>query len=283
MCAVRLHPIVRTPRTLSGSTGTAQVSLADDTLQLEIRRILEGDRAWSAYALADLCPPWNEQSRWLLGKDSVVLIYSGLRPPILFAHGEPHGLTALFAQLESGNYWYTLRPTDYALFGNRMQADTRSDMWRMRLVDFQPHHNEQVEALGTGHLVALEQLYGEHADQPDAFLERQLTHGIYYGIWEAGRLVSAAGTHVLCSETGVAAIGNVFTDPSRRGRGYATMATSAVVADLLSVGIESVVLNVEMQNNSAVKLYRRLGFMPYCGFYEGTARVSATHSEGANV
>ena len=43
-----------------------------------------------------------------------------------------------------------------------------------------------------------------------------------------GALVAVAGTHLVSDTYGVAAIGNVFTHPDYRGRGYATLATGAV-------------------------------------------------------
>jgi hypothetical protein len=47
------------------------------------------------------------------------------------------------------------------------------------------------------------------------------------------RFVALAETHVGTSAFGVAVVGNVFTHPDTRGRGYASMVTSAVVAALL--------------------------------------------------
>ncbi len=83
--------------------------------------------------------------------------------------------------------------------------------------------------------------------------------------------MAAAGPHLVSPTYGVAAVGNVFTHPDYRGRGYGTLTTSAVVAELLGLGMRDVVLNVEQANAVAVRLYERLGFERYCPFLEGPA------------
>ncbi|MFQ5923196.1 MAG: GNAT family N-acetyltransferase [Anaerolineales bacterium] len=59
--------------------------------------------------------------------------------------------------------------------------------------------------------------------------------------------------------------------PDHRRRGYGIKATAALIEHLVDLGIEAIVLNVEMANRPAIDMYRNLGFIPYCGFYEGIA------------
>jgi predicted GNAT family acetyltransferase len=82
-----------------------------------------------------------------------------------------------------------------------------------------------------------------------------------------GNLVSAGGTHIVAPTYGIAAVGNVFTLPPYRGRGYATTCTSAVVRELLGRSLE-VVLNVARSNQRAVRIYERLGFREHGPFVE---------------
>ena len=84
-------------------------------------------------------------------------------------------------------------------------------------------------------------------------------------------MVAAAGTHLISPTYGVAAVGNIFTHPGCRSRGYATAATSAVVAELQSRGIRDIVLNVSQENAAAIRIYERLGFERYCPFFDGMA------------
>jgi predicted GNAT family acetyltransferase len=92
---------------------------------------------------------------------------------------------------------------------------------------------------------------------------------MFYGIWDGGTLVAAAGTHVWSPAEGVAAIGNVFTRPDCRGRGYATRCTAAVMVEALRAGMDVVILNVRDGNTPAIHIYEKLGFQRYCMFWEG--------------
>jgi ribosomal protein S18 acetylase RimI-like enzyme len=237
-----------------------------------ILSILESDRSWCAYALADLAPPWREQSDWsVLGK-SLLLVYRGLSPPVLFGTGEPDQLGALFENLSPGQYWYTLRPTDFSLMQGRVDEFSRARMWRMRLVDDSfKRWIGPAARLEKNHLNQIEQLYAGHADRPDAYLPDQVEHGIYYGVYDDEALLAVAGTHVVDRHQGVAAVGNIFTLPHHRRRSYGIKATAAVLERLVELDIETIVLNVEMSNQPAIEMYLNLGFMPYCGFYEGIA------------
>jgi predicted GNAT family acetyltransferase len=65
-----------------------------------------------------------------------------------------------------------------------------------------------------------------------------LEHGIYYGAYVygayvAGTLVAAAGTHAISRHHRIAAIGNVCTHLTHRGRGLATATTGAVAQALV--------------------------------------------------
>lgn len=243
---------------------------------LAVRSILETDRAWCAYALADLEPNYATSCEWLAGERSVVLIYSGLTPPVLFAHGPAQEVSALFARVPAGDYQYGLQATDRAGLRERLNASSEKRMWRMALKpgDFDHGSAEGAERLDASNLGEILALFDDHSDRPDAFHERQLQDGAFFGARSAGGLVSVAGTHVIAPAPGVAAIGNVFTRPDVRGQGLATKVTAAVVADLLRRHLRTVVLNVAMDNEPALHCYRRLGFWPYVGYYEGVGRLT---------
>ena len=81
-----------------------------------------------------------------------------------------------------------------------------------------------------------------------------------------GRLVAAAGTHVVSPTARLAVVGNVLTHIDYRGRGFATAVTSAVTAELLR-SCDQVVLNVRSDNPPAINAYRRLG-LPEHGRFE---------------
>jgi ribosomal protein S18 acetylase RimI-like enzyme len=98
-----------------------------------------------------------------------------------------------------------------------------------------------------------------------------IAEGVYHGIRVAGRLVSAAGTHVVSPEARLGVVGNVMTHADYRGRGYATAVTGAVTAELLRF-CDQVVLNVRADNPPALQAYRRLGYREHVRFEERLVR-----------
>jgi ribosomal protein S18 acetylase RimI-like enzyme len=94
-----------------------------------------------------------------------------------------------------------------------------------------------------------------------------IAEGVYYGIRVGGRLVAAAGTHVVSPQARLAVVGNVLTHIDYRGRGYATAVTGAVTAELLRT-CDQVALNVRSDNPPALQAYRRLGYIEHVRFEE---------------
>jgi predicted GNAT family acetyltransferase len=94
-----------------------------------------------------------------------------------------------------------------------------------------------------------------------------------------GRLISAAGTHVLSHDARLAVVGNVMTHPDYRGRGFAKQVTSAVTQELLRT-CDQVVLNVRSDNPPAIAAYAALGFREHIRFEERLAhrRISSWDS-----
>jgi len=244
----------------------------------EVRRRLERDRAWSAFSLADLDPPYAQHAIWFGPQrgDSVVLVYGAYDPPIVFCQGEPEECEAILAepQVASRTAGAYLNVTD-RLLPIAERAFATSELRRMcrMLLHLDrpdtPAHAAAV-ALGPDDLTSLQTLY---ADEPPAFfLPTQLKDGVYFGVRESGRLVAVAGTHVVSTSGSVGAIGNVYTRPDCRGRGLAAAVTGAVARELRRRGIATVVLNVVDSNAPARRVYERLGFVEYCVFHEGVAR-----------
>jgi ribosomal protein S18 acetylase RimI-like enzyme len=246
-----------------------------DTL-IRVREILESDPLWCAYAIADTCPPYQAAARWIFEADSVILRYGGLEPPILFAHGDPARVQRLFAEVSPGIYQYSLMAAHFDRVKARLKPQSRQRMWRMALDSDAFPGSEPLETivpLTPEDSVQVAELFDRHPDKPDAYHESQLSYGINYGYLENSRLRCVAGTHVLCLEKGVAAIGNVFTHPAYRNRGLARKTIAALIQALLGRGIRTIVLNVGMDNAPALRCYEHLGFMPHCGYYEGVVEV----------
>ncbi|HEY70970.1 MAG TPA: GNAT family N-acetyltransferase [Anaerolineae bacterium] len=242
----------------------------------EIKLLLERDRDWCAYALADLYPPHARHSHWYTDRDAVLLIYRGLQPPILFGHGDGAQMRRLFDSVPPDTYQYGLLPDHLALLEKRLERERESVMWRMALAQDQfpgMRVDDDVVALEIGDLRELLDLFDGHPDQPDSFDESQLAGGFFFGIRAEGKLLAVAGTHVVSPITGVAALGNIFTHPAWRRRGYSRRVTAALVDALLRRDFRTIVLNVAQDNHAALGIYRNLGFWPVCGYHEGVGHL----------
>ena len=86
-----------------------------------------------------------------------------------------------------------------------------------------------------------------------------MADGIYFGVRVRGRLVAAAGTHVINPREQIAVVGNVMTHIDYRGHDLAKIVTSAVTTELLD-RLTDVALNVHADNEPAVAAYTRLGY-----------------------
>lgn len=246
------------------------------TEKQEILAFLESDRLYAAYAIGDLEPHLYVQSAWYGASEggrlrALALLFRGLALPALFLMGEPAGLGAILANgLRPRRAYLTCRPEHLPVTQERYAWDEVIPMWRMVLdrARFRPAPGVAVR-LGAGHGRQLGALYAEAGAV--GYSEQQVEQGVFYGVMVGGELVAAAGTHLLGPTYGVAAVGNVYTRPAYRGRGYGALTTSAVVEELLRRGIRDVVLNVRQSNAVAIRIYERLGFARYCAFLEGPA------------
>ena len=134
-----------------------------------------------------------------------------------------------------------------------------------------------VETIAADDLKELVELYDSRDGQEKEgtfFSPGQVVNGVYFGIRNHGRLVAAAGTHLINRSESVAAIGNVFCLPGYRGNGLGVRVTSAVVNALIKEGVRTIGLNVAPES-PATRLYQRLGFRKACSYVEGPASGGA--------
>lgn len=237
-----------------------------------LRTFLERDRLFAAYAICDLDDHEFRRTRWggaFAGDDlvAVALEYAGVTPQPLFIMGRPDGIATILRDVVRPRAAYVAAlPDAVAAVATLYRVDPGPEMVRM-WVDrstFRPYP-APVHRLLPAEIGDLNRLYqlGFGAWLPAS----SITEGVYYGMRVSGRLVSAAGTHVISAEARLAVVGNVLTSADYRGRGYATAATGAVTAELLRV-CDQVVLNVRADNPPALQAYRRLGYREHVRFEE---------------
>lgn len=237
-----------------------------------LRDVLERDRIYAAYALCDLDDREFGRTRWgvaFAGSDpvAVVLEYAGLAPQPVFVMGENAGIAAILRELIRPRAAYLAARTEHlSAVASIYRVEPGPPMVRMWVdrTTFRPYPAEVARLLPVevGDLNRLYQLGFTAWLPPSAVAE-----GVYYGIRVGGRLVSAAGTHVISPEARMGVVGNVMTHTDFRGRGYAAALTGAVTAELLRF-CDQVVLNVRSDNPPALQAYAKLGYREHVRFEE---------------
>jgi ribosomal protein S18 acetylase RimI-like enzyme len=259
-----------------------------------LRAFLLTDRYFADYALGDLDPAHFPFTEWFGAEEdgelcALVMLYNDLTPSIFFATGEARGIEAILDRAVSvPKIGLSIRAEHLPIVEKYYRAEA-IPMLKMALVpedvklDSESRLQPETERLSNtdrlkprvltrldvSHLPKLEALYSHGGG--DAFRQRSLELGVFYGVFDGAQLVSVAGTHIVSDNERVAALGNVMTHPAYRGRGLATQATSAVCRELLDRGIDLIGLSVSRSNFAAICVYEKIGFKRCVPFYEGTA------------
>jgi ribosomal protein S18 acetylase RimI-like enzyme len=237
-----------------------------------LRTFLEQDRLYAAYALCDLEDREFGRTRWgvALSRDvpiAVAMEYSGLTPQPLFVMGRGDGIEAVLREVVRPRAAFVAAHAEaLPAVETLYRVDPGPQMVRMWVdrARFRPFPAE-VRRLLPAEIGDLNRLYqlGFASWLPSS----AIAEGVYFGIRVHGRLVAAAGTHVISPTARLAVVGNVLTHAEHRGRGYATAVTGAVTAELLRT-CDQVVLNVRSDNPPALQAYRRLGYVEHVRFEE---------------
>jgi ribosomal protein S18 acetylase RimI-like enzyme len=241
----------------------------------ELRSFLETDRLFAAYAICDLEDREFGKTRWggaFEGERLVALAleYTGLTPQPLFAMGRTDGIEAILRDIVRPRAAYVaVLPDALPAVETVYRVDPGPQMVRM-WVDrgrFRPYPAD-VRRLLPSDIGELNRLYqlGFASWLPSS----AIADGVYFGMRVRGKLVAAAGTHVISRDARLAVVGNVLTHVDYRGRGFATAVTGAVTAELLRTA-DQVVLNVRSDNPPALQAYRVPGYAPHVRFEERLA------------
>jgi predicted GNAT family acetyltransferase len=93
--------------------------------------------------------------------------------------------------------------------------------------------------------------------EPGPFRVRTIELGVFYGIFDSGRLVAMAGQRLHQPE--FVEVSAVCTHPDARGRGYARALMSLVIEEMLQRG-KTPILHTFADNYPAIRVYEGLGF-----------------------
>jgi RimJ/RimL family protein N-acetyltransferase len=240
-----------------------------------LREFLERDRLFAVYAICDLEDGEFGRTKWGVAFDgpepvAVALEYTGLTPQPLFVMGRSEGIEAILREVVRPRAAYIAALSEsLPAIENQYRVDPGPPMVRMWVdrARFQPYPAD-VQRLFPSDIGDLNRLYqlGFASWLPSS----SIANGVYYGIRVGGKLVAAAGTHIISRGARLAVVGNVLTHVDFRGRGFATAVTGAVTAELLRT-CDHVALNVRSDNPPALQAYRRLGYAEHVRFEERLA------------
>jgi len=275
MNAPNFSPI-RSPRTSTTSLAVERLEDRDD-----LREFLIQDKLANPYLLGDLDPDYFPFCNWYATRapdgtvDSVLCNYNGLSLPTVLAVGSEVGIETLLEaygdELPDRFHFHVMRPHLETL-ERSFELSNLHEMRRMGLHGSGFHSDgayPRVRRLDHGDTAAIMRLYEYYPD--NLFEPSQLETGLYFGIDDGeGELLSIAGVHVVSRDYDVAAIGNLVTRPSARGRGFATACTGRLLDELFD-RVSLVALNVREDNKPAISVYRNFGFRPNTTFWEGRA------------
>lgn len=246
------------------------------------------DRPVHPYGIYDVANLWSRSTWWVNGDAVVGLIaLPGSSTPVIYAVAAAHGdrtldlLAVLVPRL----------PDRFVITGpagltRRLARDYRA-VWpaphtKMHLARpaLLPEPSPQVIELRRDDLADVERLFHLDPHAGAFFHPELLSSGDYLGIRrstdnppdgpcrDGGRsLVAVAGVHVVDETHGVAALGNVATDPRRRRRGLGA-AVVAALCHRLRARVDVIGLNVRDDNVVARALYTRLGFVDVAAYEE---------------
>ena len=262
-------------RSLRSGTKRRSYAVERGRDQHRIVALLQRDRFFTAYALAQLEPQAFARSEWWLcetpeGTGLVCHSQAGLGNATVTL-GPTEVVAAILSIHPGATQTFATAKTDHlSVLESVHSLPERHIMWRLH-VDaerFRPEPGGAVRLRGT-QVRELNRLYGSEGG-PTSYRAHHLEEGCYYGTMDQGRLVAVAGTHAISPTYRIGVIGNVFTHPQFRGRGYATQSTSAVTAELLK-RCDDVVLSVDPTNTPALQAYERLGYRPVGELVEAPA------------
>ena len=230
------------------------------------------------YSIGDLDDFFWSDTTWYAWKENgdlkaVVLLYTAASLPVLLALAEESTFTEKLLRditpLLPERFYAHLSPGLEDVFKEGHKVVSHGRHYKMALTDktrLDTMDTFQVVPLALNDLEALLKLY-EQSYPENWFEPRMLETKQYVGIRGAGGLVSAAGVHVYSPTYRVAALGNITTHPDFRGKGLGTAVTAKLCKSLLET-VDHIGLNVQVDNEAAVRCYCKLGLEVIASYEE---------------
>lgn len=237
--------------------------------------VLAEHRAIHAYGIVDAVQFWEGSQWWVRDRGVVGLIaLPGVADRVVYAVSAVYAAATLKLLTDIVDDL----PDRFAITGpsgvaarleSTHQAQRCVPYVKMQLIrpDMLPEPGAGVRALTPDDAGASRALLEQTSDSVEFFRFDLLGSGLQYGVFDRDMLVAMAGTHIIDTDHGIAAIGNVNTLPAYRGRGLARRVVAAL-AWRLREDVDVVALNVGRDNTPARTLYEGLGFLPLMEYEE---------------
>ena len=225
------------------------------------------------YEIGDLDDVFWPHTRWFLGPgQSIALLYTGSSLPCLLAFEVQGQLSELLSELAErlpDEFYAHISTHLIPTVEEHWQVRKRSEHQKMSLrrdgFAF-ADESDDVEILTSDDRDELSGFY--RSSYPEHWFDpHMLETGFYRGIRLNDELACVAGVHVVSAKYRVAALGNIATAPSARGRGLARRCTGTLCKELFEV-VDCIGLNVAKDNTSAIRCYERLGFQMTADYVE---------------
>jgi ribosomal protein S18 acetylase RimI-like enzyme len=245
----------------------------------EALAVLAHDRVGNCFAIADLAPPMRAYSQYAVAYKAdvppatcVVVRHPAFN--VVIAGGAEEGVAVILAQLDlpdgcqvqvMANHIPAIQ--EYYRFPESLREVLRMAVTADSLLASNNTPDRPVEQLTIDDLPKLRDLYALYPE--NHFRQDALEHGTFFGVRDGARIVTAGGTHVVTATYDIAVLGNIFTRPDERRKGYAAAITTALARELMAQGCRDVVLNVTATNDPAIRMYLQLGFHIHAHYWTG--------------
>jgi hypothetical protein len=234
-----------------------------------IEKFLRKNEALNIYQIGDLDDFYWDYTIWfgLEKKENITaiaLLYTAPDPPVLLALASENGLDYIKKLINTSLHILPSRFYSHLTPGLEIELEHK-----FKLVS---HGKYQKMLLSDKSIVSEIYINGVvNLTQNDKHDIKKLFEESYPdNSFDPRMLISISGIHVFSKKYRVAALGNITTHPDFRGLGYGQKITAHLCKTLLK-HVNLIGLNVRVDNSTAIKCYKNLGFEIVAPYMEHTA------------
>ena len=244
-----------------------KIEKVDDHNKQHAIDFLKSDVVRHAFAFYDLQHEQEHTTMYVASENGnlkgYILTYTRLEPPSVVMECESNVAEKLIQHAPQNNFIMHTMPELLPIVKRKYPtAKHFVEEWMLvRKGDACRFQSEHVRRLSTEEDASkLAMLLENRKDRSAASMRRYhgwISRMPLYGVFINDKLIACAGSFVQLSQVWI--IGGVYTHPTQRNKGYATLATSAITNEALN-NAEKAALFVRSDNHSAIKVYAKIGY-----------------------